>query len=98
MAQTRSVTKTRTELKYPSRYQVVIFNDDQTPMDFVITLLVELFNKNVNEAQALTMQIHEQGKAVAGIYNREVAEQKVLEGTTFSRNSGYPLKLSLEVI
>ena len=59
MAETQSDTITRTEITYPNRYNVVFINDDFTPMDFVVQLLVEVFNKTLEEANDVTLQIHE---------------------------------------
>lgn len=98
MARSKTKTITRTELKYPDRYNVVILNDDYTPMDFVIKLLIEIFNKSIEQAQEITMQIHEKGKGIAGSYNQEIGEQKVSEVTLVSRHHGHPLKSLLEKI
>jgi len=98
MARSKSKTIQRTQIKYPSRYNVIILNDDYTPMDFVIKLLIEVFNKDINQAKDVTMQIHEKGKAIAGSYNYEVAEQKVSEVTLISRHHGHPLKAIQEEI
>jgi ATP-dependent Clp protease adaptor protein ClpS len=86
-------TKTKSQLGYPPRYNVVIFNDDFTPMEFVIKLLIEVFNKNINTAKEVTMQIHENDTAIAGCYNFEIAEQKCAEATSIARASGHPLQL-----
>mgnify|MGYP000241741717 CR=1 FL=1 len=98
MARSKTKTIQKVELKYPSRYQVVIINDDYTPMDFVIKLLIEVFNKDINQAKDITVQIHEKGKGIAGTYNMEVAEQKVSEVTLISRHHGHPLKSIMEEI
>ena len=66
MAKESTSTVSKTELKFPSRYNVVLINDDYTPMDFVIQLLIEIFNRSINEAKDITMQIHENGKGIAG--------------------------------
>lgn len=98
MARSKSKTIQKTELKYPDRFNVVIINDDYTPMEFVIKLLLEIFNKNIEQAKQLTIEIHEKGKAIAGSYNQEIGEQKVQEVTLISRHNGYPLKSLLEKI
>ena len=74
-------------------FDVIIFNDDYAPVEFVIKFLVEIFNKNVDTAKELTMTIHEHGQAVAGTYNFEIAEQKTTEALATSRASGHPLQL-----
>ena len=98
MAETQSDTITRTEITYPNRYNVVFINDDFTPMDFVVQLLVEVFNKTLEEAKDITLQIHEKGKGIAGSYNFELAEQKKAEALAISRNNGHPLTIMVEKI
>ena len=95
MAETQSDTITRTEITYPNRYNVVFINDDFTPMDFVVQLLVEVFNKTLED---VTLQIHEKGKGIAGSYNYELAEQKKAEAVAISRNNGHPLTILVEKI
>ena len=96
MARSKANIKNKVELKYPERFNVIILNDDYTPMDFVIKLLIEVFNKNINQAKDLTLDIHEKGKTIAGTYNNELAEQKVSEVTLISRHHGHPLKALIE--
>ena len=96
MAKEAVKTRTSTELRYTGRYNVVIYNDDYTPVEFVIKLLVEVFNKNVNTAKSLTQEIHTQGASVVGTYNAEIAEQKCSEGISIARASGHPLQLKVE--
>ena len=93
MTQEAVKQKTAVELRYPPRYDVIIFNDDYTPVEFLIKLLVEIFNKNVDTAKELTMTVHEHGQAVAGTYNFEIAEQKTTEALATARASGHPLQL-----
>jgi ATP-dependent Clp protease adaptor protein ClpS len=96
MAKESTSTVSKTELKFPSRYNVVFVNDDYTPMDFVIQILIEIFNRSINEAKEITMQIHDDGKGVAGTYSHEVAEQKHAESVMISRHHGHPLKIIIE--
>lgn len=98
MATTKTQTKTQVQLKYPNRYRVIIFNDDTTPMEFVIQLLVEIFNKSIDNATELTLEVHTQGKATAGIYTAEIAHEKVAESLNCILLHGYQLKLSAEPI
>ena len=76
----------------------MFINDDFTPMDFVVQLLVEVFNKTLEEAKDVTLQIHEKGKGIAGSYNYELAEQKKAEAVAISRNNGHPLTILVEKI
>lgn len=98
MANTKTQTKTKTDISYPNRYNVVFHNDDFTPMEFVIQLLIEIFNKDIDTAQEITMAIHEQGKAVAATYTMEIAEQKVSEAVVMVNYHGHPLKITAEPI
>ena len=79
------------KLKAPNKYKVIILNDDYTPADFVIALLIKVFRASQDEALRLTVQIHEEGSAVVGVYTHEIAEQKVAESTEISRMNGHPL-------
>ncbi len=96
--QTQDATKTITEIKYPDRFNVVLLNDDFTPMEFVIQLLVEVFNTSIEEAKEVMIKVHEEGKGVAGMYGLEIAEQKQQESTIISRHHGHPLKVILEKV
>jgi len=96
MARAKSSTKTKTKLAYPEMFNVIFLNDDYTPMDFVIQLLVEVFNKDIEEAKNITLNVHEKGRGVAGTYNYEIAEQKTQEAQIISRHNGHPLKIIME--
>lgn len=85
-------------LSLPKKFKVLLLNDDTTPMDFVIELLMSIFNKTATEAEAITMNVHVNGKDVAGIYYFEIAEQKVHEATTTSRRNGFPLSFDIEEV
>lgn len=95
-----TVTKTEESVdvvsQEPGLFKVVLYNDDVTPMEFVIALLMKVFRHNEESAVELTMRIHNEGKAVAGIYRFEIAEQKGMEGTGIARQSGYPLVIKVE--
>jgi ATP-dependent Clp protease adaptor protein ClpS len=89
-------TETKIKLKVPSLYKVVLLNDDYTPMDFVIQVLMEIFNKPAEEAYQLTMDVHKKGKGIAGTYTKEIADQKAFETNTVAKNYKHPLKAQLE--
>jgi ATP-dependent Clp protease adaptor protein ClpS len=80
----------------PKRYKVVFLNDDKTPIEFVIELLVSLFRHSEETAKDITLAVHNEGSAVAGIYTYEIAEQKTIESTTLSRQHGFPLQIRIE--
>ena len=77
-------------------YKVIVLNDDATPMDWVISILVQVFKHSEETAKKLTLTIHTEGSAVAGIYTFEVAEQKSIEAVNLSREHGFPLSFRLE--
>ncbi len=89
-------TTSEIDIKKPNRYQVILYNDDKTPMEFVIELLKNVFSKTQQQAEDITLSVHKDGKGVAGIYYYEVAEQKVHESILVSRSAGYPLTLDIE--
>jgi ATP-dependent Clp protease adaptor protein ClpS len=91
---TREVTTTN--IKTPNRYKVIVLNDDYTPMEFVIVMLMTIFKHSQDSAVALTIKIHNEGSAVAGIYNYEIAEQRGLDATQFAREHGHPLVVRVE--
>ena len=93
-------TKTRRAVKEkisePERFKVILHNDDQTPYDFVVGLLIKIFRVSADAAVAITNEVHQKGKGVAGVYTFEIAEQRCSEGTTISRSNGFPLVLTIE--
>lgn len=90
------IPKEEKELKEPKRFKVIILNDDYTPMEFVVGVLTSYFNKTIDEADALTTEIHENGKGVAGIYPLEIAETKLRQAIKLARKEEYPLSIKLE--
>jgi ATP-dependent Clp protease adaptor protein ClpS len=93
---TNTEEKIETQLKPPKHWKVVFLNDDATPMEFVIELLISIFNHNEQSAKEITLEIHNTGSGIAGIYNFEIAEHKGLEATTVSRSNGFPLSINVE--
>lgn len=89
-------TKTRTRLEKPRLYKVILNNDDFTPQDFVCLVLTQLFGKSDAEAYDVMMHVHKHGKGVAGIYSREIAEQKVVDVTRIARHHQHPLLTTAE--
>lgn len=86
----------REDLAPPSLYNVIFINDNVTTVDFVIAVLVGLFDYNEEEALILTQKVHEEGSAVVAIYPYELAEQKALETTLMARNNSFPLMVKIE--
>ena len=85
--------QTRIRVKPPGKYQVLIYNDDFTPMDFVVDVLVEIFDKEEAAAVALMMSIHKGNYAIAGVYPRDIAQTKASEAVQWARSEGHPLKV-----
>lgn len=94
--ETNQTTKNDIVIKKPSMYKVIFNNDDATPADFVKELLKMVFHHDDENAAKLTLEIHEQGRGVAGIYTYEVAEQKHTEATYVARTNGHPLNINVE--
>jgi ATP-dependent Clp protease adaptor protein ClpS len=82
----------------PPKFAVFLHNDDYTTMEFVVEILTIDFSKPSEEAMGIMLRVHQEGKAVAGVYSFEVAESKVLKVTDKARKSGFPLKLTLEPV
>lgn len=89
--------KVITGLQPPRMWKVIFLNDDKTPMEFVIDLLTQVFKHNESTAKKLTLEIHETGSAVAGVYTHEIAETKGIESTSIARSQGFPLQITLEM-
>lgn len=90
--------KVNKDSDYPSKYNVIFINDDQTPMDFVIEILRIIFKHTEDNAKNLTMQIHNSGSAIAGTYTFEIAEQKTTEAVACARKQGFPLEIQVEKV
>jgi ATP-dependent Clp protease adaptor protein ClpS len=80
----------------PKNWKVIFLNDDATPMNFVIQVLVEIFRHTEESAEDVTMQVHETGSGIAGVYSFEIAEAKAVEATNLARTNGFPLQIKLE--
>lgn len=88
--------KIKEKISEPSMWKVIVLNDDHTPIDFVISILIEIFRHGVDSAKNITMQVHEQGSGIAGTYSYEIAEAKSVEATKLSRSNGFPLQFKME--
>lgn len=83
-------------LKYPKKYKVLILNDDYTSMEFVIDVLMSIFHKSYQEAEAIMLEVHKKDKGVCGVYTYEIAETKVMQVHKRARDSGFPLRAEME--
>ncbi|TCK48114.1 ATP-dependent Clp protease adaptor protein ClpS [Xanthomonas vasicola] len=90
------VEASKPEVAPPPRYQVLLLNDDYTPMDFVVTVLEQFFNLNLEQATQIMLHVHTRGRGVCGVYSREVAESKVAQVNEFSRMNQHPLLCTME--
>ena len=88
--------KIKQENKEPSKFKVLMLNDDHTPMDWVIDVLRTVFKHSETTAKEWTMKIHNEGSAVVAIYTYGIAAQKTVESVNASRERGFPLQLTLE--
>jgi len=86
----------RKQLKKPAMYQVVLLNDDYTPMDFVIEILQKFFSMEVSRATRIMLQVHKEGKAICGSYTKDIAETKVTLVNECARMDQYPLLCCME--
>lgn len=84
------------ELKKPQMYAVVMYNDDYTPMEFVVDVLQNLFKHTLDSAISIMLAIHQQGKGIAGIYPKDIAETKAQTVNRKARQAGYPLLSQIE--
>ncbi|MDG4813410.1 ATP-dependent Clp protease adapter ClpS [Hydrogenovibrio sp. 3SP14C1] len=88
----------RPKVKPPKRYQVVLLNDDFTPMDFVVDVLTRFFGMDEAKANTVMLAVHTKGKGTCGVYSREVAEMKVMQVNQYAREHQHPLQCEMEVV
>ena len=91
-----AVAEPENETKEPRMYQVLLLNDNYTPMDFVVSVLRKFFHKTTEEATKIMLQVHYEGSGVAGIYTAEIAETKVNQVNAYSKANQHPLKSTME--
>lgn len=84
------------ELKKPQMYAVVMYNDDYTPMEFVVAVLQNHFKHSLDSAVNIMLAIHHQGKGIAGVYPKDIAETKAQAVNREARQAGYPLLSQIE--
>ena len=91
-----TATKTRPKTKRPNLYRVLLLNDDYTPMEFVILVLQDVFNKSREDAMRIMLHVHQKGVGECGIYPYEVAETKVTRVMDTARKNQHPLQCVME--
>jgi len=94
--ETGTITKTRPKTKRPSLYRVLLLNDDYTPMEFVVLVLQDVFNKSREEAMQIMLHVHQKGVGECGVYPYEVAETKVTRVMDTARKNQHPLQCVME--
>jgi ATP-dependent Clp protease adaptor protein ClpS len=92
----KTEVKTEDEIGEPPMYKVLLLNDDYTTMEFVIEILIRVFNKTIEEATLIMLKVHREGIGLCGIYTFEVAETKVNTVNNLAREEGFPLKCTME--
>ena len=93
---TQVITRPKTQTRKPAMYRVLLLNDDYTPMEFVVTVLVKYFTKNREDAWRIMMHVHQQGVGECGVYTYEVAETKVTQVMDYARKHQHPLQCIME--
>lgn len=96
MSATSTTTKTTLNLKTPSQWKVILLNDDFTPIEFVIDLLMMVFNKTEEAAEHIAQTVHTTGDAQIGLYTKEVANTKVDVSRALAEQKQYPLRVKCE--
>lgn len=84
------------ELKRPKMYKVILMNDDYTPMDFVVEILVTFFALSQEKATQIMLHVHTRGRGVCGVFTYEIAETKVAQVNEYSRKQQHPLLCTME--
>ena len=90
------VEEAQPKTKRPPLYQVVLLNDDFTPMEFVVDVLEHIFALARTTATRVMIEVHTRGKGVCGVFTHEIAETKVAQVTTYARQHQHPLLCTME--
>jgi ATP-dependent Clp protease adaptor protein ClpS len=85
-------------LEPPPFYQVVLLNDDFTPMEFVVYILQQFFHLDIETSTIIMLKIHHEGRGICGVYSRDVAATKVDQVNLASKNAGHPLQCIMEAV
>jgi len=88
--------KERVKVKRPSQWKVLLLNDDYTSMDFVVMVLETIFRRSPAEAVQIMLNVHNKGSGVCGVFTKEIAEAKIAAVHRRARESGFPLRATLE--
>jgi ATP-dependent Clp protease adaptor protein ClpS len=93
---TQVITRVKTRTQKPKLYKVLLLNDDYTPMEFVVQVLEDIFNKSTEDAYTIMMHVHMNGVGVCGVFTFEVAETKVAHVMDFAKENNHPLQCTME--
>lgn len=96
MTEIEEQVKQDIEIKEPKPWRVIFHNDDKTTQEFVVFLLNKVFDKTIEQATALMLEVHTEGSAIAGIYTHEIAENKMNICINTARQQRQPLEVSIE--
>ncbi len=88
--------KSRTELKEPSLYRVLLLNDHYTTMDFVVEVIRTVFHKTAAEATKIMLDVHRKGRGVVGLYPYDIAKTKVIKVEKLAQDAEFPLECTME--
>lgn len=91
-----ALQEARPKLKPPKRYKVVLLNDDYTPMEFVVEILMSFFKMSRENAVQIMLHVHTKGKGICGVFTRDIAETKVALVNDYSRQNHHPLMCTME--
>ncbi len=91
-----AVLEPQTETRRPPLFKVIMLNDDYTPMDFVTNVIKSVFHKTPEEAARLTLEVHNRGSAMVGVFTRDIADTKVDQVIARARQAEHPLQCSVE--
>jgi len=88
----------RARLRPPPMYQVVLLNDNYTPMEFVVKVLQKFFGKGMDEATRIMLQVHHEGRGVCGVYPRDIAASRIAQVAQYARARQHPLQCVMEPV
>ena len=91
-----AIEKNNIKEKTPKKYKVIMYNDDFTTMEFVVAVLIEIFNKTIDEASCIMMEVHNNGEGIAGVYPFDIAISKFNKVQLLAKKEGFPFKISVE--
>jgi len=94
--QTGVAVKPKPKTKKPALYKVMLLNDDYTPMEFVVLVLEQFFNKSQEEATRIMLHVHRRGVGLCGVFTFEIAETKVMLVMDYAKRNQYPLQCIME--